>query len=202
MSTNEADLNLRLIGLTGSIGMGKSTTAGMFRCAGVPVHDSDRVVRRLYSQEAVIPIGKMFPSVIQEGHIDRHMLASILLNDQSALGKIERVIHPMVGQDRARFIDMCRRSGAKTAIIDIPLLFETGFESAVDVILTVTAPYVIQRERVIARPGMTDEKLSFLLSRQRPDAAKRASSHYMIDTSFGFDWVKAEVGYLLRTLSG
>jgi dephospho-CoA kinase len=202
VSTNEVDLNLRLIGLTGSIGMGKSTTAGMFRSAGVPVHDSDRVVRRLYSQEAVIPIGKMFPSVIQEGHIDRQMLASIILNDQSALGKVERVIHPMVGQDRYRFIDMCRRSGAKTAIIDIPLLFETGFESAVDVILTVTAPYVIQRERVIARPGMTDEKLSFLLSRQRPDAAKRASSHYMIDTSFGFDWVKAEVGYLLRTLSG
>lgn len=193
---------MKLIGLTGSIGMGKSTTAGMFRNAGVPVHDSDKVVRRLYTQEAVIPLGKMFPSVIQEGRIDRQMLASILLNDQSALGKVERVIHPMVRQDRARFIDLCRRTGAKTAIIDIPLLFETGFESAVDVILTVTASYAIQRGRVIARPGMTDEKLSFLLSRQRPDAVKRASSHYMIDTSFGFDWVKAEVGYLLRTLSG
>ncbi len=192
---------MKLLGLTGSIAMGKTTTASMFRHAGVPVHDSDKTVRRLYSLEAVIAIGKIFPTVIQEGHVDRHMLANILLKDQSALDKVERIIHPMVEQDRARFMDTCRRTGAKIAVIDIPLLFETRFDSDVDAILTVTAPYAVQRERVLARPGMTEEKLALLLSRQRPDAAKRTSSHYVIDTSYGFNWVNAEVIYLLRTLS-
>lgn len=192
---------MKLLGLTGSIGMGKTTTARMFRHAGVPVHDADKIVRRLYSREAVIPIGKVFPTVIHEGQIDRQMLASILLKDQSALDKVERIIHPMVEQDRARFINTCTRTGTKIAVIDIPLLFETQFDSVVDTILTVTAPYAVQRERVLARPGMTEEKLSLLLSRQRPDAAKRTSSHYVIDTSLGFNWVDAEVRYLLRTLS-
>lgn len=192
---------MKLLGLTGSIGMGKTTTARMFRHAGVPVHDADKIVRRLYSREAVIPIGKIFPTVIQKGYVDRQMLANILLNDQSALAKVERIIHPMVEQDRARFMDTCRHTGAKLVVIDIPLLFETRFDSAVDAILTVTAPYSVQRERVLARPGMTEEKLSVMLSRQRPDAAKRTSSHYVIDTSLGFDWVKAEVRSLLRTLS-
>lgn len=192
---------MKLLGLTGSIGMGKTTTARMFRHAGVAVHDADKIVRRLYSREAVIPIGKIFPTVIQKGYVDRQMLANILLKDQSALAKVERIIHPMVEQDRARFMDTCRRTGAKLVVIDIPLLFETRFDSAVDAILTVTAPYSVQRERVLARPGMTEEKLSVMLSRQRPDAAKRTSSHYVIDTSLGFNWVKAEVRYLLRTLS-
>jgi len=181
--------------------MGKTTTARMFRHAGVAVHDADKIVRRLYSREAVIPIGKIFPTVIQKGYVDRQMLANILLKDQSALAKVERIIHPMVEQDRARFMDTCRHTGAKLVVIDIPLLFETRFDSAVDAILTVTAPYSVQRERVLARPGMTEEKLSVMLSRQRPDAAKRTSSHYVIDTSLGFDWVKAEVRSLLRTLS-
>jgi len=192
---------LKLLGLTGSIGMGKTTTARMFRHAGVAVHDADKIVRRLYSREAVIPIGKIFPTVIQKGYVDRQMLANILLKDQSALAKVERIIHPMVEQDRARFMDTCRHTGAKLVVIDIPLLFETRFDSAVDAILTVTAPYSVQRKRVLARPGMTEEKLSVMLSRQRPDAAKRTSSHYVIDTSLGFDWVKAEVRSLLRTLS-
>ena len=192
---------MKLLGLTGSIGMGKTTTARMFRHAGVAVHDADKIVRRLYSREAVIPIGKIFPTVIQKGYVDRQMLANILLKDQSALAKVERIIHPMVEQDRARFMDTCRHTGAKLVVIDIPLLFETRFDSAVDAILTVTAPYAVQRERVLARPGMTEEKLSVMLSRQRPDAAKRTSSHYVIDTSLGFDWVKAEVRSLLRTLS-
>ena len=192
---------MKLLGLTGSIGMGKTTTARMFRHAGVAVHDADKIVRRLYSREAVIPIGKIFPTVIQKGYVDRQMLANILLKDQSALAKVERIIHPMVEQDRARFMDTCRHTGAKLVVIDIPLLFETRFDSAVDAILTVTAPYAVQRKRVLARPGMTEEKLSVMLSRQRPDAAKRTSSHYVIDTSLGFDWVKAEVRSLLRTLS-
>lgn len=192
---------MKLLGLTGSIGMGKTTTARMFRHAGVAVHDADKIVRRLYSREAVIPIGKIFPTVIQKGYVDRQMLANILLKDQSALAKVERIIHPMVEQDRARFMDTCRHTGAKLVVIDIPLLFETRFDSAVDAILTVTAPYSVQRKRVLARPGMTEEKLSVMLSRQRPDAAKRTSSHYVIDTSLGFDWVKAEVRSLLRTLS-
>ena len=192
---------MKLLGLTGSIGMGKTTTARIFRHAGVAVHDADKIVRRLYSREAVIPIGKIFPTVIQKGYVDRQMLANILLKDQSALAKVERIIHPMVEQDRARFMDTCRHTGAKLVVIDIPLLFETRFDSAVDAILTVTAPYSVQRERVLARPGMTEEKLSVMLSRQRPDAAKRTSSHYVIDTSLGFNWVKAEVRSLLRTLS-
>ena len=192
---------MKLLGLTGSIGMGKTTTARMFRHAGVAVHDADKIVRRLYSREAVIPIGKIFPTVIQKGYVDRQMLANILLKDQSALAKVERIIHPMVEQDRARFMDTCRHTGAKLVVIDIPLLFETRFDSAVDAILTVTAPYSVQRKRVLARPGMTEEKLSVMLSRQRPDAAKRTSSHYVSDTSLGFDWVKAEVRSLLRTLS-
>lgn len=181
--------------------MGKTTTAAMFRRVGIPVHDSDRVVHRLYAREAVAAIGKIFPAVVRDGRVDRQMLARILLEDQSALNKVECIIHPMVQHDRARFIDACRYSGAKIAIVDIPLLFETGSDAAVDLIVTVTAPYAVQRERVLARPGMTEDKFSLLLARQRSDAAKRTSSHYVIDTSFGFDHVNAEVKHLLRSLS-
>lgn len=181
--------------------MGKTTTAAMFRCAGVPVYDSDLVVHRLYSQDAVSPIGKLFPSVVQRGRVDRRLLANILLKDQSALNKVEHIIHPLVASDRERFIDASTQAGAKIAILDIPLLFETGADAAVDVVVTVTAPYAVQRERVLARLGMTEEKFALLLSRQCPDADKCVCSHYVIDTSFGFEWVNAEIRSLLRTLS-
>lgn len=193
---------MKLLGLTGSIGMGKTTAASLFRNAGVPVHDSDKVVHRLYTEDAIGQIEKIFPTVVKNGRVDRRSLASIIIKDPFALNKVENIIHPLVARDRDGFIDACRHTGANLAVLDIPLLFETGSDSRVDVIVTVTAPYAVQKERVLARLGMTEAKFELLLSRQMSDADKRVRSHYVIDTRFGYDWVNAEIRSLLRTLSG
>lgn len=181
--------------------MGKSVAADMFRHAGVPVHDSDRAVHRFYTRDAARLMGEKFPGVVREGRVDRDLLARVVMQDQSALREIERIVHPVVARDRETFVNGCRRSGSKLVVLDVPLLFEAGAEINVDVVLTVTAPYIVQKKRVLARPGMTEEKFELLLNRQHPDADKRARSHYVIDTSLGFDWVNAEIRNLIRLLA-
>lgn len=181
--------------------MGKTTMAAMFRRAGIFVHDTDKTVHKLYSGKAVAPIGKIFPVAVQDGRIDRKTLVSVLSLDPSALRQIEQIIHPLVEHERAHFIHSQEQSGAKIAVVDIPLLFEIGSENTFDVIVTVTAPYTVQRERVLVRHDMTEDKFLALLTRQHPDSAKRRTSHYVIDTSFGFAWVNAEVKLLLQSLS-
>lgn len=191
---------MRILGLTGSIGTGKTTAAGMFRHEGIPVHDSDQAVHRLYAHEAVGIVGECFPGAVQNGRVDRGLLARIVLYDQSALAELERLIHPLVAESRKRFLRACKHSGVRLVVLDVPLLFETGAEADVDVVLTLTAPYNVQRERVLGRPGMTEEKFTLLLARQSLDSHKKARSHYVIDTSFGYDWVNREIRLLIRSI--
>ena len=198
---NKEAAKLKLLGITGSIGMGKTATALIFRSVGVPVHDSDKAVHKLYAGDAVGPIGQLFPTAVREGRVDREQLVEIVQSDKTALLRIEQIIHPLIAKDRINFIAAHCRAGAKIVALDVPLLFETEMEATVDVVITITAPKSLQRERVLARSGMTESKFALLMERQRPDLEKRIRSHYVIDTSYGFDWVQAEISGLLRTLA-
>jgi dephospho-CoA kinase len=163
------------IGLTGSIGMGKSTTAAMFAQAGVPVYDADAEVRRLYAPggAAVAPIGEAFPGAIVDGAVDRGRLGEFVLGDPAALSRLNALVWPLMGSARAAFFQQAQAAGASIVVLDIPLLFETGGERGLDVTVVVTAPEATQRERVLARPGMTAEKFEAILKAQTPDAEKR-----------------------------
>lgn len=174
-----------LLGLTGSIGMGKSTTAAMFAEAGIPVWDADACVHRLYGPGgAVVPIlGAAFPEAIRDGAIDRAALKARIAADPDALGRLESLVHPLVAADRSAFIAAATAKGAPLVVLDIPLLFETAAESTLDATLVVTAPADIQRARVLERPKMTPEHLAQILSRQMPDAEKRARATYVIETT-------------------
>ncbi len=191
-----------VLGLTGSIGMGKSTTARMFRDAGVPVHDSDETVHRLYAGKAAGLIEKRFPGVVHDGVVDREKLAKAVLGQPDALKDLERIVHPLVRADADAFLERHRQEGARLALLDIPLLFETGGEDRVDRILVVTAPAGVQRERVLARPGMTEEKFEAILSRQVPDAEKRRRADYIIDTGQGMDAARRRVAEIVDELTG
>ena len=191
-----------VLGLTGSIGMGKSTTARMFRDAGVPVHDSDETVHRLYAGEAARLIEKRFPGVVHDGLVDREKLAKAVLGQPDALKDLERIVHPLVRADADAFLERHRQEGARLALLDIPLLFETGGEDRVDRIVVVTAPAEVQRERVLARPGMTEEKFEAILSRQVPDAEKRRRADYIIDTGQGMDAARRRVAEIVDELTG
>ena len=191
-----------VLGLTGSIGMGKSTTARMFRDAGVPVHDSDETVHRLYAGKAAELIEKRFPGVVHEGLVDREKLAKAVLGQPNALKDLERIVHPLVRADADAFLERHRQEGARLALLDIPLLFETGGEDRVDRIVVVTAPAAVQRERVLARPGMTEEKFEAILSRQVPDAEKRRRADYIIDTGQGMDAARRRVADIVDELTG
>lgn len=173
-----------LLGLTGSIGMGKSTTAAMFAAEGVPVWDADAAVHRLYAQggAGVAAIAVLRPEAIVGGAVDRGRLKEWIAADPAALQQIEAAIHPLVAADRAAFIDRAARAGADLVLLDIPLLFETGAEAALDATLVVTAPAEVQRARVLARPGMTEAQLAAILARQMPDAEKRARATHVIET--------------------
>lgn len=172
---------MTILGLTGSIGMGKSTTAQMFRDAGVPVWDADAVVHRLYGPgaAAVAPLGAAFPDAVREGAIDRAALRGIIAEDPGALTRIEGIVHPLVAADRAEFLEI----DAPLVVLDIPLLFETGAEGQVDRIAVVSAPAETQRARVLERGTMTEAAFEAILARQVPDADKRARADYIIPTT-------------------
>jgi dephospho-CoA kinase len=184
------------LGLTGSIGMGKSTTAQMFRDLGVPVWDADAAVHRLYQSEAVQPVGALCPDSVKDGRIDRAALKDWIARDPTALAKLEAVVHPLVAADRAAFI---ARADAPLVVLDIPLLFETGAD--VDGVLVVTAPPDMQRARVLARPGMDAAQFERILARQMPDAGKRVRADFVIET-LDMDSTRAAVQDLVAKLGG
>ncbi|KQV35828.1 MULTISPECIES: dephospho-CoA kinase [unclassified Rhizobium] len=189
-----------MLGLTGSIGMGKSTTAQMFVDLGIPVNDADAVVHDLYQGEAVAPMENAFPGVISDGRVDRAKLSSVLAADPSRFKELEAIIHPLVRRREKQFLERHRALETPIVVLDIPLLYETGGESRVDAVVVVTADPDTQRERVLKRPGMTPEKFDLILSRQMPDAQKRAKADYIIDTGQGFDSARAQVAALIDRL--
>ncbi len=189
-----------VIGLTGSIGMGKSTTARLFRDAGVPVHDSDEAVHRLYSGDAAPLIEAAFPGTVKHGVVDRTLLASRILGDTAAIKTVERIVHPLVRADADAFLDAQRAAGQPMAVLDIPLLFETGGQARVDRIVVVSAPAPIQRERVLARPGMTVEKFEAILARQLPDAEKRARADFIVESGEGLHEARRSVEAIVEKL--
>ncbi len=191
-----------VLGLTGSIGMGKSATARMFSEAGVPVHDSDEAVHRLYAGKAAPLIEAAFPGVIVDGVVDRARLAARVLGDAAALKTLEAIVHPLVRADADAFVARHRAAETPLAVLDIPLLFETSGRGRVDKVAVVSAPAEMQRERVLARPGMTPEKFEAILARQVPDAEKRRQADFVIDTGHGFDAARAEVRRIVGELTG
>ena len=188
------------LGLTGSIGMGKSTTAGLFRELGVPVHDADAAVHALYGEEGVAPVEAAFPGVTQGGRVDRTLLGARVLGDDAEMKRLEAIVHPLVRAREIAFLQRAAASGADVAVLDIPLLYETGAEGRVDAVLVVTAPESVQRARVLARPGMTEDKFAAILSRQLPDSEKRRRADHVIDTGHGLAHARAEVAALLARL--
>ena len=191
-----------VLGLTGSIGMGKSTTAAMFRDENIPVHDADQAVHRVYSGVAAPMIEEAFPGTVVDGTVDREKLAAKVLGNADALQRLERIVHPLVRADADAFVENARKAGEPLVVLDIPLLFETGGRDRVDRILVVTAPPEIQRERVMARPGMTEQKFQSILARQVPDAEKRSLADHVIDTSNGMEAARDAVRALIATLRG
>ena len=191
-----------VLGLTGSIGMGKSTTAGMFEAAGVPVHGSDETVHCLYSGRAAPLVEAAFPGTVFNGVVDREKLGRAVLGDAAALKRLEALVHPLVREDEAAFLEHHREAGAALVVLDIPLLFETGGQARVDKIVVVTAPEDVQRKRVLKRPGMTEEKFAAILSKQVPDAQKRQQAHFVIDTSHGMEAAAREVAAIIAELTG
>jgi len=191
---------LIVLGLTGSIGMGKSTTAKMFSEEGVPVHDADSAVHRLYAGEAAPLVEALFPGTVRRGIVDREKLAEAVVGDPQAIKKLEAVIHPLVRADSERFLDENRKLGTPVVVLDIPLLFEKGGRERVDKVVVVTAPAEIQRERVLARPGMTEKKLEGILALQMPDAEKRKRADFIIDTGHGLEPARQAVRHILRQL--
>lgn len=193
---------MKLLGLTGSIGMGKSTTAELFREAGVGVYDADAAVHALYAAggAAVSLIENAFPGVTRNGAVDRGLLSSRVLGDEAAMRRLEAIVHPLLETDRATRLDAARAAGADLYVLDIPLLFETGADRAVDAVAVVSCSPEVQRARVLARPGMTEAAFEAILNRQLPDAEKRARADFVIDTGGGLDPVRARLREIIATL--
>jgi dephospho-CoA kinase len=187
-----------VIGLTGSIGMGKSTTARFFAEAGAPVYDADLAVHRLYAGEAAPLVEAAFPGVTTAEGINRRALAARVLDNPEALRLLEGIIHPLVRRDEKRFLVNAERAGVPVAVVDTPLLFETGGERHVDAVVVVTAPADVQRARAFGRPGMTEEKFQALLKKQMPDEEKRRRADFVVDTSQGFDFARQQVHVILQ----
>jgi dephospho-CoA kinase len=190
-----------VLGLTGSLAMGKTTTARFFAEAGVPVHDADATVHYLYEGEAVAAIEAAFPGTTADGRVDRPTLAARVLDDPPGLARLEGIVHPLVQAAEARFLKAAEAAGAKVAVLDIPLLFETGADRRVDAVVVVTAPAAVQRERVLARTDMTQDKLDAILARQMPDAEKRRRADFIVDSSQGLDAARAQVRAILDAVA-
>jgi dephospho-CoA kinase len=186
-----------VLGLTGSIGMGKSTTAKLFAEAGVPVYDADATVHKVYEGEAAPAIEAAFPGTTVDGKVDRARLSAQVVNDPAAMKRLEQVVHPMLRAYHQKFLFDAERSGAPVAVVDVPLLFETGGEKRVDAVVVVTTTPEIQRERILARGNMTQEMLDTVLARQLPDAEKRKRADFVVDTSNGLDPVRARIRDIL-----
>ncbi|HZZ69864.1 MAG TPA: dephospho-CoA kinase [Phenylobacterium sp.] len=191
-----------LIGLTGSIGMGKSTTAAMFRELGVPVYDADAAVHDLYDTggAAVGPVGEAFPGVVKDGRVNREALRQAVLGQPEALKRLNAIVHPLVGRDRIGFFQNAEAGGADMVVLDIPLLFETGGHTGVDAVVVASAPADMQRERVLARPGMTPERLDAILAQQMADVEKRARAHFVVDTSRGLQPARDQVAEIVAAM--
>lgn len=189
-----------ILGLTGSVGMGKTTTASFFQQAGIPVYDADATVHKLYHGRAVPLIGALLPNVIIDDHVDRQKLSLEILNNPSLLAEIEKIVHPLAHEEERNFLQQAREKNASIVVLDIPLLLETGGEDRVDKIIVVSAPANIQRERVLARQGMTEEKFQTTLSRQMPDEDKRKRADFIIDTGQGMENAKQQVFDLIQSL--
>jgi dephospho-CoA kinase len=187
--------------LTGSLGMGKTTAAKFFAEAGVPVHDSDAVVHALYDGEAVPLIEAAFPGSTSAGQVDRNKLSAMVLHDNAALARLETIIHPLVTASRERFLAEAQARGERVAVVDIPLLFETAAQSRCDAVVVVSAPPEIQRQRALDRPGMTEEKLAALLSKQMPDDEKRRRADFIVDSSQDFDRTRAQIRDILQRVA-
>jgi dephospho-CoA kinase len=188
---------MRILGLTGSIGMGKSTTAKLFMEAGVPVYDADAAVHKIYEGEAAPAIEAAFPGTTVDGRVDRAKLSAKVVHDQTAIKQLEQIVHPMLGASRKTFLDEAERSGAPVVVMDIPLLFETGGEKRVDAVVVASTDAETQRERILARGTMTSEALDGILARQLPDAEKRKRADFVVDTSHGLDPVRAAIRDIL-----
>ncbi len=190
------------LGLTGSIAMGKSATAKMFAEAGVPVHDADAAVHALYAGRAVPLIEAAFPGTTADGKVDRTRLGEAVLGKPEAIARLEAIIHPLVHEAEADFLAKARAEGRRMVVLDIPLLFETGGERRMDAVVVVSAPAEVQRERALARPGMTAQRLDAILARQMPDADKRRRAHFIIETGSGLEPARRAVRSVIRALSG
>jgi dephospho-CoA kinase len=186
-----------ILGLTGSIGMGKSTTAQLFAEAGVPVYDADATVHSLYESEAVPAIEAAFPGTTANGKVDRNKLSARVVHDPAAMKRLEGIVHPMLGASRQKFLREAEQSGAPVAVVDVPLLYETGGEKRVDAVVVVTTTLEIQHQRILARDNMTGEKLDAILARQLPDAEKRKRADFVVDTSHGLDAVRTRIRDIL-----
>jgi len=191
-----------LVGLTGSIGMGKTETAKMFRAEGLPVYDADAAVHALYAPggSAVLPLGAAFPGVVVDGAVDRGRLGAAVLGDAAALRRLEAIVHPLVARAQLEWLRARADEGASAAVLDVPLLFETGGDARVDCVVVVSAPADVQRARVLARPGMTEEKFAAILAKQLPDAEKRARADYVVDSSRGLDDARRQVARIVALL--
>jgi dephospho-CoA kinase len=188
---------MKILGLTGSIGMGKSTTAKLFAEAGVPVYDADATVHRIYQGEAAPAIEAAFPGTTADGKVDRARLSAKVVHDPAAIQRLEQIVHPMLRSYHQKFLDDAERAGAPVVVMDVPLLFETGGEKRVDAVMVVTTAPELQRERILARGTMTAETLDAILARQTPDAEKRRRADFVVDTSHGLDPVRARIRDIL-----
>jgi dephospho-CoA kinase len=191
-----------VIGLTGSLAMGKSETARLFAAEGVPVHDADAAIHKLYGKggAAVAKIALVFPQAVKDGAVDRAALSGLVAGNPAALAKLEALVHPLVAAERDAFLREAAAKNMPIVLLDIPLLFETGAEAGLDALVVASAPQTVQRARALARPGMTAEKFEGLLARQMPDVEKRARAHYVVVTDQGLDHARRQVRMILSDI--
>jgi len=192
---------MRILGLTGSIGMGKSTTAKLFAEAGVPVYDADATVHKVYEGEAAPAVEAAFPGTTVNGKVDRQKLSARVVHDPAAIRQLEAIVHPMLRSYHQKFLEQAEASGAPVAVMDVPLLFETGGDKRVDAVVVVTTSPELQRERILARGTMTGEALDAILARQMPDSEKRKRADFVVDTSHGLDPVRAQIRDILEQVA-